>query len=174
MGRDLIGVKKKSRSGGALPERGRKNRQGQGGTAADHRIADMGIRLRRFQWLLALALFLLPATATALSGKVVRVIDGDSITVLHDGRGEQIRLWGIDCPEKRQDFGTKAQHITSILVFAKVVEVGPVTTDRYGRTVAFVNVGGTVVNERLIWQGLARAFTWYCDRSVWEGWDAKL
>ena len=58
--------------------------------------------------------------------------------------------------------------------YRKVVEVEPVTTDRYGRAVAFVNVGGTVVNERLIRQGLARASTWYCDRSVWEGWDAKF
>ena len=63
-----------------------------------------------------------PATGAAWSGKVVGVIDGDSITVLHEGRGEQIRLWGIDCPEKGPDFGTKAKHITSILVFAKMVE----------------------------------------------------
>jgi endonuclease YncB( thermonuclease family) len=71
---------------------------------------------------LALALFLLPVTAAAWSGKVVGVIEGDSITVLHAGRQEQIRLWGIDCPEKHQDFGTKAKDATSILVFAKVVE----------------------------------------------------
>jgi len=63
---------------------------------------------------------------------------------------KKIRRWGIDCPEKNQDFGTKAKNITSTLVFAKMVEVGPVTTDRYGRTVAFLRVGDTVVNEELI------------------------
>jgi len=85
----------------------------------------------RFSWLLALSMFLLPATATAWSGKVIGVIDGDSITVLRDGRQKQIRLWGIDRPEKNQDFGTKAKQATSVLVFAKVVEVDPVTTNRY-------------------------------------------
>jgi endonuclease YncB( thermonuclease family) len=99
------------------------------------------------------------------------VADGDTITVLHNGRSEKIRLWGIDCPEKNQDFGSKAKHITSILVFAKLVEVEPVTVDRYGRTVAFVRVGDTVVNEELIRQGLARVFTRYCDRPVCERWE---
>ena len=101
----------------------------------------MGTRSRSFPGLLALCLFLLPAPAAAWSGKVVGVIHGDSITVLHEGRQEQIHLWGIDCPEKNQDFWAKAKHVTSIFVFAKTVEVEPVTTDRYGRTVAFVRVG---------------------------------
>ena len=51
---------------------------------------------------------------------------------------------------------------------AKVVEVNPVTTDRYRRTVAVVRVGETVVNEELIRQGLARVFTRYCDRALCE------
>jgi endonuclease YncB( thermonuclease family) len=94
------------------------------------------------------------------------VADGDTITVLHNGQPEKIRFWGIDCPEKNQDFGTKAKHITSILTVAKLVEVEPVTVDRYGRTAAFVRVGDTVVNEALIRQGLARVFTRYCDRAI--------
>ena len=64
---------------------------------------------------LVLSMLLWAPTAAAWCGKVVGVIDGDGITVRHEGRGEQIRLWGIDCPEKSQDFGTKAKHITSIL-----------------------------------------------------------
>jgi endonuclease YncB( thermonuclease family) len=48
-----------------------------------------------------------------------------------------------------------------------VVEVKPVTIDRYGRTVAFVRVGDTLVNEELIRQGLAWVFTRYCDRPIW-------
>ena len=46
--------------------------------------------------------------------EVVGVIDGDSMTVLHDGRQEQIRLSGIDRREKNQDFGTQAKYATSI------------------------------------------------------------
>ena len=52
-----------------------------------------------------------------------------------------------------------------------MVEVDPVTVDRYGRTVAFVKVGDTVVNEELIRQGLARVFTRYCDRPICGLWE---
>jgi len=51
----------------------------------------MVTRAGRFPCLLALSLSLSPATA-AWAGKVVGVVDGDNITVLHEGRGEQIRL----------------------------------------------------------------------------------
>ena len=52
-------------------------------------------------------------------GKVDGVIDGDSIRVMHEGQAEQIRLIGIDCPEKRQPFGTRAKEYRSELVGAK-------------------------------------------------------
>jgi endonuclease YncB( thermonuclease family) len=47
-----------------------------------------------------------------------------------------------------------------------------VTTDRYGRTVAFVRVGDALVNEELIRQGLAWVFTRYCDRPICQEWKA--
>lgn len=53
-------------------------------------------------WLLIL---IAPPAFADFSGKVVAVHDGDTITVLHNGRGEKIRLRGIDCPEKGQPFG---------------------------------------------------------------------
>jgi endonuclease YncB( thermonuclease family) len=56
-------------------------------------------------------------------------------------------------------------------VFAEVIEVDPVTTDRYRRTVALARVGDTVVNEELIRRGLARVFTRYCDRPIRERWE---
>jgi micrococcal nuclease len=103
-------------------------------------------------------------------GKVIGVTGGDTITVLHDGQPEKIRLYGIDCPEKGQDFGTKAKRATSALTFGKVAEVKPVDVDRYGRTVAFVTVGNTLVNEELIRQGLAWVYNRYCKRPVCEEW----
>jgi endonuclease YncB( thermonuclease family) len=130
----------------------------------------MSITKASLLWLIPLLIFSLPLPVWAWTGKVVGISDGDTITVLHNGQPEKIRFWGIDCPEKNQDFGTKAKHVTSILVFAKVVEVDPVTVDRYRRTVAFVRVGDTVVNEELIRQGLARVFTRYCDRAICQEW----
>ncbi len=43
-----------------------------------------------------------PHVVREFTGRVVGVTDGDTITVLHNGKGERIRLHGIDCPEKRQ------------------------------------------------------------------------
>ncbi len=54
--------------------------------------------------------------AADFSGRVVGVSDGDTITVLHNGKGERIRLHGIDCPEKRQAFGKRAKQFTWQLV----------------------------------------------------------
>jgi endonuclease YncB( thermonuclease family) len=45
-----------------------------------------------------------------------------------------------------------------------------VTTDRYGRTVAFVKVGDTLVNEELIREGLAWVLTRYCDQPICQQW----
>jgi micrococcal nuclease len=132
----------------------------------------MGTKSRRFLWVLALSIFVLPATAAAWSGKVVGVTDGDTITVLHAGRGERIRLYGIDCPEKRQAFGSKAKRTTSALTFGKMAKVEPVDMDRHGRTVALVTVGTTIVNEELIRQGLAWVDVQYCKRPVCKDWEA--
>jgi endonuclease YncB( thermonuclease family) len=57
---------------------------------------------------------------------------------MHNGKGEKIRLYGIDCPEKLQALGNKAKQFAPGMVFKKVVKVEPVTTDRYGRTIAWV------------------------------------
>jgi micrococcal nuclease len=43
---------------------------------------------------------------------VVGISDGDTISVMHNGRAEKIRLNGIDCPEKRQAFGQLAKQFT--------------------------------------------------------------
>ena len=93
--------------------------------------------------------------AYAWQGKVVGVSDGDTITVMHDGKGEKIRLYGIDTPENKQAFGKKAKQFTSDMVAGKVVEVKPVTTDRYGRTVGLVYINGKCLSEELVMAGYA-------------------
>ena len=95
------------------------------------------------------------ADANSWSGKVIGVADGDSITVMRNGKGEKMRLYGIDCPEKRQAFGKKAKQFTSQMVFKRVVKVKPVTTDRYGRTVAWIHCEGKSLNEAILKAGLA-------------------
>jgi len=106
----------------------------------------------------------------AWDGKVVGVADGDTITVMHEGRGERIRFYGIDCPEKRQDFGQKAKQFTSNRTFGKTVEVTPFDVDRYGRTVGIVSIESQCVNEELVKAGLAWVYTRYCKQSFCSKW----
>ncbi len=72
---------------------------------------------------------------------------------MHNGKGEKIRLYGVDCPEKNQSFGTKAKRFTSNRAYGKLAEVESVTTDRYGRTVALVKVDGQSLTEELLKAG---------------------
>ncbi|BHH83765.1 thermonuclease family protein [Desulforhopalus sp. 52FAK] len=68
-------------------------------------------------WLLQILLIAaLPLQAQALTGKVISVADGDTITILDSSRRQhKIRLYGIDTPEKKQAFGKAAKKYTSPL-----------------------------------------------------------
>ena len=87
---------------------------------------------------------------------------------MHNGKGERIRLHGIDCPEKRQAFGKRAKQLTSNLVFGKTVTVQVVDHDRYGRTVGVVLLpDGRSLNHELVRAGLAWMYRRYTnDRSL--------
>ena len=88
------------------------------------------------------------------SGPVVRVLDGDTIEVLHNNRAERIRLSGIDCPEKGQAYGQRAKQAASALVFGKEVTLQTHGHDKYGRTLADVLLSdGTNVNYALVKDG---------------------
>lgn len=124
----------------------------------------------RKKCLLAWYFLLFPSLCLAWQGKVVAVSDGDTITVLHDGEGEKIRLYGVDCPEKGQDFTQKGKQFTSEMVSGKIVDVKPMDIDRYGRTVGMVYVDGRLLNEELIKAGLAWVYTHYCKESFCSQW----
>lgn len=95
-----------------------------------------------------------PCLGADFTGKVVRIMDGDTIEVLHNQRAERIRLQGIDCPEKSQAFGQKAKHATSALVFGKEVTLQTYGRDKYKRTLAKVLLpDGTIVNHKLVKDG---------------------
>ena len=82
--------------------------------------------------------------AAELTGLVVGVSDGDTITVLTvDKTSYKIRLAGIDAPESRQAFGQASKQHLSALVYKKLVTVLWDKKDRYGRTIGKVMVDGT-------------------------------
>lgn len=101
------------------------------------------------------------------TGKVVGVSDGDTISVMHNGKAERTRLSGIDCPEKGQPFGQRAKQFTSELVFGKEVTVTVLDTDRYGRTVGEVKLlDGQVLNQELVKAGLAWWYRQYAPKDA--------
>ena len=107
-----------------------------------------------------LVLFLaFPVWAEIFSGKVVSVLDGDTIEVMHLGRAERIRLEGIDCPEKGQAFGNRAKQFTSRAAYGKVVTIQATKRDRYNRIIGTVCLpDGENLNQELVRAGLA---WWY-------------
>ncbi len=74
----------------------------------------------------ALAFLLLAAPtvfADTLTGKVVKVADGDSITVLDNTNTQhRIRLQGIDAPERKQAFGNASRKYLANLVANKKIK----------------------------------------------------
>ncbi|WP_199228103.1 thermonuclease family protein [Haliea alexandrii] len=96
-----------------------------------------------------------------LSGKVVRIADGDTLILL-DATNTQhkIRLHGIDTPERRQPYGNAAREALEALVAGQHIGVVVQDTDRYGRTVGTVYRNGMNVNLRLVEKGWA----WWYER----------
>ena len=118
--------------------------------------------MSRLVMLVALAISFSHLWAGTLTGRVVSVADGDTITVLDASRKQhRVRLQGIDAPESRQAFGNVAKRGLSDLVAGQQVEVRFEKEDRYGRLLGVVYAGGQDVNLAMVSRGLAWHYTFY-------------
>jgi endonuclease YncB( thermonuclease family) len=115
--------------------------------------------------LLGLLLVAGSALAQPLTGRVVRVADGDTLTLLVDRSPIKVRLSAIDAPEKGQPFRTRSRQGLSGLCFGKTAEVTIRGQDRYGRTLGDVICDGQSANEALVSQGLAWVYQQYAPRN---------
>jgi micrococcal nuclease len=96
------------------------------------------------------------------TGRVVGVSDGDTITGLGIGNVQtKIRLHGMDAPELKPNFASRAKQALPQLVFGSKVRVVPQDTDRYGRTVADVYKGEVWINRVLVERGMAWVYLEY-------------
>ena len=109
--------------------------------------------------IVSLLVMSLALNAQTLQGKVVRVADGDTITIL-DATNTQnkVRLNKIDAPEKSQAFGEVSRKHLASMVAGNVVKVEWTKKDKYGRILGDISIGTTNVNLRMVQHGLAWHF----------------
>ena len=120
--------------------------------------------LNHFQRLLAIFLTVgcINSSAAIIEGKVVKVTDGDTVTVLDaDNKKHKVRLTGIDAPERRQAYGEKSKEHLRQLVLLKDVTVQSSGTDRYKRVLGKVLLNDLDVNLEQIKQGFAWHYKHY-------------
>ncbi len=98
-------------------------------------------------------------SVSILTGRVVGISDGDTITISSGKRSVKIRLHGIDCPEMGQAFGRRAKIFIDSLCLGKEVRVVVRGADKYGRVLGEVVLAeGTNLNHCMVREGLA---WWY-------------
>ena len=130
--------------------------------------------------ILAALLLATSAQAATITGTVVSVADGDTVTVLDATKTQhKIRLTGIDAPEKAQPFGRRSKSSLSDLVYLKQVSVETDKKDRYGRNLGKVLVNGKDANLMQIERGFAWWYRAYkkdqsaSDRLLYEAAEAS-
>ena len=107
------------------------------------------------------------AGSRPIEGLVVKVVDGDTIHVRVDERVEKVRYIGVNAPEVHhptrgeEPGGREASDANRRLVGGRQVrlELDIQSRDRYGRLLAYVWVGDTMVNAELVRQGYAQVMT---------------
>jgi len=127
------------------------------------------VALRRAHLLVPLLLVLAASSTSAgsIEGTVVRVVDGDTIFVRLGDRIERIRYIGVNSPEIHHPIkgeepgGRAAAEVNCRLVQGHHLrlELDVRTRDRYGRLLAYVWAGDTMVNAELLRLGYAQVMT---------------
>ncbi|MEO7991867.1 MAG: thermonuclease family protein [Chryseolinea sp.] len=92
-----------------------------------------------------------------ISGKVVTVIDGNTLEVIGDDNETiKISLVGIDCPELGQEYGEKAKKFMEKMILEKNVTVVLQGKDRWGNYLAIVTMNNSIdPRVELLKEGLA-------------------
>tara|TARA_R110002033_G_scaffold66981_3_gene117983 strand:+ start:28891 stop:29490 length:600 start_codon:yes stop_codon:yes gene_type:complete len=102
-----------------------------------------------------------------LEGKIIRILDGDTVEVLYGQLPIKVRLEHIDAPEKRgkQPFGNKAKIAMSNLCFGQTVAIySDGKFDRNGRLIGVIfTKEGLNVNKEMVRLGMAWHFKKYSD-----------
>lgn len=124
-----------------------------------------------------IALFSNQIYASEISGKVVSISDGDTISLLVESNtGKEtlkIRLAQIDAPEKAQPWGQKSKQALSDMIFNKNISAKIETKDRYGRVVANLYHNEVWVNKLMVESGNAWMYRQYSKNGELEQAEAE-
>ena len=104
------------------------------------------------------------AGAAELTGRVVSIADGDTLTVLVERKQVRVRLVDIDAPEKKQPFGTRSRQSLSEICGGKTAQVDVRGKDRYGRTLGRVSCAGVDANVEQVRRGMAWVYVRYAPK----------
>lgn len=103
------------------------------------------------------------ATEAKLEGNVIEVIDGDTIEVSNFGKILKVRLFGIDAPESKQEFGEESKAFLASMIMNKKISIISKDEDQYGRILGIVKFEGKDINKIMVSSGHAWAYTHYSD-----------
>ena len=95
----------------------------------------------------------------AVTAKVLRVVDGDTVDIEVNGERQRVRYIGINTPERNEPCYEQATQANIDLVLGKTVRLvrDKSDTDRYGRLLRYLFVDDIFVNKVLVEQGFAEA-----------------
>lgn len=103
-----------------------------------------------------------------IEGKVVKVLDGDTLDVLQENNHlTRVRLEGIDAPEKSQPYGQRSRQMLSSLTANQLVKIKSYGSDRYGRILGEITAP-VRINEMMVLSGMAWANRQMKNMSHWK------
>lgn len=114
--------------------------------------------------LFILLLFSLSLNAQ-LRGKIIKVSDGDTVTLLDSiNTRHKIRLHGIDAPESNQPYANKSKEYLASLIDGKIVTVDWKKKDQYRRILGVIYLGDVNINAEMIRAGYAWNYKYSRDK----------
>jgi micrococcal nuclease len=122
-------------------------------------------------FILTLLLTAFPVTAGTSPWEVVMVVDGDRLIISHAEISGAYSLYGIDCPELSQPYGSAARDYVEAMIADRPITVETVALGTWGRPLVKLYVDDVSLNEMLLKKGLAWVDMYYCDKKFCYQWQ---
>lgn len=120
--------------------------------------------MTRLEIILLSLLLPIAVHAADLTGRIVSIADGDTVTLLDQfNQQHKIRLKGIDAPEAHQPFGQKSKANLGAIAFNKDVIAECGKPDKYKRQICKVIIGSVDANLEQVKAGMAWHYKKYAN-----------